>query len=279
MNSYEEKQARRKERLEAAADRAEARSNTAYERGDLREEKSGIPLGQPILIGHHSERRHRKAIERADNAMRKAVSEQKRADELRSKAASVGTGGISSDDPDAITKLEEKLAKLQRKQDLMKAHNLILRKWSKKGLKHDSEGEAFNQFVEELKAVNPSINEKIARLMLEPDCHGYIGHAPYELTNNNAKIKSTEKRIMQLKAAQTLQTESFVVDGLCELIFNIEENRVQFIFDGKPSAEIRQLLKSSAFRWSPTQKAWQRQLTNNARYSAKLLLKQIGEIK
>lgn len=279
MNSYEEKQARRKERLEAAADRAEARSNTAYERGDLREEKSGIPLGQPILIGHHSERRHRKAIERADNAMRKAVSEQKRAEELRSKAASAGTGGISSDDPEAIMKLEEKLAKLQRKQDLMKVHNRILRKWSKKGLKHDSEGEVFNQFVDELKAINPSINEKLARLMLEPNCHGYIGHAPYELTNNNAKIKSTEKRIKQLKAAQTHQTESFVVDRLCELIFNVEENRVQFIFDGKPSAEIRQLLKSSAFRWSPTQKAWQRQLTNNARYSANQLVKKLREMK
>ena len=33
----------------------------------------GIPFGQPILIGHHSERRHRKDIERIDNGMRRAV--------------------------------------------------------------------------------------------------------------------------------------------------------------------------------------------------------------
>lgn len=32
-----------------------------------------IPFGQPILIGHHSERRHRKAIEQIDNGMRRAV--------------------------------------------------------------------------------------------------------------------------------------------------------------------------------------------------------------
>ncbi len=32
-----------------------------------------IPFGQPILIGHHSERRHRKAIEKIDNGMRRAV--------------------------------------------------------------------------------------------------------------------------------------------------------------------------------------------------------------
>ena len=34
---------------------------------------SGIPLGQPILIGHHSERRARKDAERIQNGMRRAV--------------------------------------------------------------------------------------------------------------------------------------------------------------------------------------------------------------
>jgi protein-L-isoaspartate O-methyltransferase len=33
----------------------------------------GIPLGQPILVGHHSERRARKDAERIENGMRKAV--------------------------------------------------------------------------------------------------------------------------------------------------------------------------------------------------------------
>lgn len=32
-----------------------------------------IPFGQPILVGHHSERRHRRDIERMDNGMRRAV--------------------------------------------------------------------------------------------------------------------------------------------------------------------------------------------------------------
>ncbi len=55
------------------------------------------------------------------------------------------------------------------------------------------------------------------------------------------------------------------------------DNGAEFIFEGKPSAEIRQLLKSNAFRWSPTQKAWQRQLTNNARYVARLVVKKLQE--
>lgn len=37
--------------------------------------------------------------------------------------------------------------------------------------------------------------------------------------------------------------------------------RVQFIFDSKPDAETRDLLKANGFRWAPSQGAWQRQLT------------------
>lgn len=78
MNHYERKQEARRERLLAAAERAEAQSEAAYKRADLREEASGIPFGQPILVGHHSERRHRAAIKRADNAMRASIEEMRK---------------------------------------------------------------------------------------------------------------------------------------------------------------------------------------------------------
>ena len=70
----------RRERLERKLEKriewAEARKSAAameFSRADLSEEKSGIPFGQPILVGHHSERRHRRVIERADHAMRRSV--------------------------------------------------------------------------------------------------------------------------------------------------------------------------------------------------------------
>lgn len=132
MNSYEAKQQTRRDRLEAAADRAETRANAAYKRADMSEAATGIPFGQPILVGHHSEARHRRAIERADNAMRKSVAEDKRARELRAKAASVGTGGISSDDPDAIAKLQKQIEDAEAVQKQMKAANQVVKKWSKK---------------------------------------------------------------------------------------------------------------------------------------------------
>lgn len=60
----------RVERMENRASKAEQQSTAAYQRakqiGDF------IPFGQPILVGHHSEKRHRRDIERIDNSMRKS---------------------------------------------------------------------------------------------------------------------------------------------------------------------------------------------------------------
>ena len=43
-----------------------------------------------------------------------------------------------------------------------------------------------------------------------------------------------------------------------------DENRAMFLFDDKPDAAIRAVLKRHAFKWSPTRGAWVRML-NNAR--------------
>lgn len=64
-------------RAEAAAERsAEARSKVR-KIGDL------IPLGQPIHIGHHSERRARKDAERIEAGMRKSIAEHEKAAESK----------------------------------------------------------------------------------------------------------------------------------------------------------------------------------------------------
>lgn len=55
---------------------------------------------------------------------------------LLDKIRSVGTGGISSDDPQAVEKLEAKLAALEKHQELMKAANVAIR------MKDPTEGDA-----------------------------------------------------------------------------------------------------------------------------------------
>jgi len=63
--------AERADRLAARAESARAAGEAALSRGSALVE--GIPLGQPILVGHHSERRHRRAVERSHAATAKGV--------------------------------------------------------------------------------------------------------------------------------------------------------------------------------------------------------------
>lgn len=58
-----------------------------------------------------------------------------------------------------------------------------------------------------------------------------------------------------------------------KIVQNWQEDRLQIIFDEKPSREIIDLLKKNAFRWSPKYGAWQRQNTSNAVYAVKTILK------
>lgn len=246
---YELRQAMRRERLEKAAERARVRANAAYKRSDLSEAASGIPFGQPILVGHHSERRHRKAIERANNAMRKSIEEDKRAGELEAKAAAVGEGGISADDPEAIAKLTEKLAQLEAARDKMKAANKAIR-------------------AGDDAALVALVGEANAEQLKKPDFAGRIGFADYQLTNNSAECRRVKKRIEQLRAVANVETKTIETNLGFECVMNAEENRVQLVFPGKPSAEIRTILKRNGFRWAPSQGAWQRMLNNAGRYAA-----------
>ena len=56
-----------------------------------------------------------------------------------------------------------------------------------------------------------------------------------------------------------------------KVIENTEIMRLQLVFDGKPSDDVRAALKKHGFRWSPKNEAWQRQLTDNARYALRSL--------
>lgn len=111
MNPYEERQEAKRERLRAAAAKRAAESDRLYEAG--RRALEAIPFGQPILVGHYSEKSDRAYRGRAIGKMDKAFKLSDEAKELESRADSVGTGGISSDDPEAISKLDDKLLKAE----------------------------------------------------------------------------------------------------------------------------------------------------------------------
>ena len=107
MNSYEEKQEARRARYEEKASRLRDEAHRLHDQAH--EMASAIPFGQPILVGHHSEGRDRRYRDRIHNTFGKAFATMDKADYYEEKAAKVGSGGISSDDPDALDKLNDKL--------------------------------------------------------------------------------------------------------------------------------------------------------------------------
>lgn len=119
----QERAKRKAERYQQWAGSAESKSDQYFERADLREEKSGIPLGQPILVGHHSERRHRRVIEQAHNAMDKAVEFNKKAAEHQNKADywKDKESTINLSMPESIEYYEYKLEAAKMKHEELKA--------------------------------------------------------------------------------------------------------------------------------------------------------------
>lgn len=59
------------------------------------------------------------------------------------------------------------------------------------------------------------------------------------------------------------ESAEFPAEG-CTIVVNYAENRLQIVYDEKPSATVRDSLKKCAFHWAPTEGAWQRQLTTSA---------------
>lgn len=125
MNAYEEKQEAKRDKLQKRAANVRAEANAKFEAGTKALE--AIPFGQPILIGHHSERSDRAYRGRAVSKIDKSFELFNKADQLESRADGIGTGGISSDDPDAISKLDEKLLKAEEAHALMVERNLEAR--------------------------------------------------------------------------------------------------------------------------------------------------------
>lgn len=70
-STTEERAAERAERFEGYREKRTADAEAAH--AYVERITDGIPMGQPILIGHHSERRARKDAERIESGMRKVI--------------------------------------------------------------------------------------------------------------------------------------------------------------------------------------------------------------
>lgn len=131
-------------------------------------------------------------------------------------------------------------------------------------------------------AVLLNISQGEAEKLLQPDFCGRIGVPQYMLTNNLANIKRMEQRVKELEAKEARKEEggqTIAQKGNgWELIVNNDADRLQFVFDGKPKDEIREMLKKNGYKWAPSQSAWQRQITSNAIFATRHLLPKLKEL-
>ena len=159
---------------------------------------------------------------------------------------------ISRDDPQALEKLTEKLTKCQETQDYMKTVNSYFRK---NGTAKDCPGvsdEQAAQYDDRVKSGNSWQKAPFPQ---------------YALTNNNAEINRLKKRIAEISTDKELGFVGWEFNG-GEAVINEDINRLQLVFDEKPSDEQRAVLKSNGFKWAPSEGAWQRQLNGHAMYAA-----------
>lgn len=228
MNNYELKRQAKKDRLINAVNKTDRHINDLWSQ----QEKltSVIPFGQPILIGHHSEKKHRRHISKIQSTSNKISSEISKKEYLENKINAIENNtAISSDDPNALIKLKEKLA-------ILESRHLQYKEYNKKARQENKE-------------------------ILDA----------YILANSNQNIKSVKDRIAKLENSAKAVTKILYENETVKVIDNIEENRIQLVYNEKPSEEIRKELKRNGFKYSYTNNAWQRFRNGNSLYAAKAI--------
>lgn len=244
MNAYEAKLEAKRARLERASDRATEASTTAYNAS--RAATEGIPFGQPILVGHHSEGRHRSALRKSDNAMRRACEATDRAKELARRADAVGTGGISSDDPDAIAKLADKRTDLEIRRDQMKQAN------------------AYYKTHGTLDGCDLPANViEDGKLTLRFQGYYQRPFPPYAISGIGARIRDAAKRAEMITHNAAMPASEEDVNG-ATITADPDDNRVLLAFPARLSKEHYQLVRRYGFVWSPSRSAFVRKLSGGA---------------
>lgn len=253
--AFEAKRNARLERMRARAARLRSEGERRVEHAH--QMASIIPLGQPILVGHHSEGRDRRYRDRIQSNYRKGFEAVKEADALDRRLESAEENrAISSDDPDAIEKLEMRARELETARDFWKRVNRAVRSKHPRGA------------LAELGLGQAKIDE-----LLTPDFAGRTGVPSYRLTNSSGELKRIRGRIESLRMARAAEPKEKQVG---EVRIAEEENRVRIFFPAKPNDDVRKLCKQNGFRWSPSAGAWQRFPSVNAWYWAGQIAHRFG---
>ena len=229
----------RRERLEAKLEKRETWAEGRDAKATAASAKfhaiaDNIPLGQPILIGHHSERRHRRDIARMDSALQQTHESVTMAARHRSKAAGLADQletSIFSDDPDAPEAVAARIVELEAKRTAMRASNAAFRKGDKVW------AELLGITVEQAVARRATIMEGYSWCR-QP-------HPTYSMSNLGANINRMKKRLVQVTARRDRTTKAEAAGVLIEGTGDY----VRVTFPEKPAREVLEALRTADFHW------------------------------
>jgi hypothetical protein len=132
-------------RLDDLACKRSMQANSFYEAANKLSER--FAYGQPILVGHHSERKARKDKERMENCMDKSVKAAKAVDYWNWKAVGVERHANRKSDPKVrARRIKTLLADLRDKQRSINHFNICFNLWT--DISNESENSGFKKKVE-----------------------------------------------------------------------------------------------------------------------------------
>ena len=173
---------------------------------------------------------------------------------------------ISSSDPQAVELLTAKLATLEAKRNAMKMANAAYKAAVKLGVAGmpfaDLPGSDRDYIIRKSGLpVNSVMLDKAVewKPAYSFEKGPFVG---WPLTNLGANIRTVKARIDELTTEEA-HRELGEVDRMCgdiRIVENVEDNRIQLFFPGKPDIDVRTKLIRHGFKWAPSHGAWQRHL-------------------
>ncbi|MDD5240045.1 MAG: DUF3560 domain-containing protein [Candidatus Nanoarchaeia archaeon] len=216
----------------------EQESDRRYE--ERRKIMDNIPFGQPILVGHHSEKHHRSDLHKAEKHFEKSVEEHQIAKEYADKAERYGKKA-TGESPGLIYRRIQKLEADKRKMERQKAeavekHSQGSIEFADKWLDYYSSRLAVEQ--EKYKASGgiatdnvqfkhgdlvftrhgvgkiAAIGKKLARIRLDSDVGIYVNRRNESLLSvDDIKNKLTPEQVEKYKQAlKTRNQKSYIID-------------------------------------------------------------------
>ena len=204
--TYRDRRERRAERRDEWAESRRTKEASAF--GGAQRLADAIPLGQPILVGHHSEKRARRDQERIHNGMMRGIEHGKMAAHHAGAAGTIRDQldrSVYRDDDDAVERLEEKIAGLETKRDRMNTINDWLTKQSgvprrrvPRGVGEEVERRAAKALARCFRELELTDAErKDCLITLQMNC--LIGYPPYALSNIGATLRKEHKRLTEAR--------------------------------------------------------------------------------